>query len=194
MAMLALNRPDPLSLVTVLLGGTVAISLALAGCNKAPGPATSVPEPAAVQAVAPPSKVPRIKRHIYDESSDPVKTVADALKEAKRKHKRVILDFGGDWCGDCQVLDIYYEETPNKQLLAENFVVARIFVNTRFDNPVVNRIGDKYGVPLRKKGVPALAVLDANGKPVFSQKNGEFESMRHMDAQSVTDFLTQWKP
>jgi thioredoxin 1 len=48
-------------------------------------------------------------------------------------------------------------------------------------------------VPL-KKGVPALAVLDANGNVLFSQRSGEFESMRGMDPASVTAFLNQWKP
>jgi hypothetical protein len=42
--------------------------------------------------------------------------------------------------------------------------------------------------------VPALAVLDSDGRVVFSQKNGEFESMSRMDARSVNEFLTRWKP
>jgi hypothetical protein len=53
-------------------------------------------------------------------------------------------------------------------------------------------IAKQYDVPL-EKGVPALAVLDANGKSLFSQKKGEFESMRRMEPSSVTDFLNHWK-
>jgi len=41
--------------------------------------------------------------------------------------------------------------------------------------------------------VPALAVLDAKGKVVYAQKNGEFESMRGMDPASVHEFLDRWK-
>ena len=41
-------------------------------------------------------------------------------------------------------------------------------------------IAAKYGMPLNK-GVPALAVLDADGKVVYAQRSGEFEKMRHMD-------------
>jgi hypothetical protein len=48
-------------------------------------------------------------------------------------------------------------------------------------------IAERYGIPL-KKGVPALAIRE-----VYSQKNGEFESMRRMDPRSVTDFLTKWQ-
>jgi hypothetical protein len=52
-------------------------------------------------------------------------------------------------------------------------------------------IAERYGIPLRK-GVPALAVLEADGKLVFSQKQGEFESMRKMDPASVGEFLRKW--
>ena len=52
-------------------------------------------------------------------------------------------------------------------------------------------IAERYGIPLRK-GVPALAVLDSDGRLLYSQKNGEFESMRSMDPKSVNDFLKRW--
>ena len=54
-------------------------------------------------------------------------------------------------------------------------------------------MAERYGIPL-KKGVPALAVLGSDRRLIYSQRNGEFESMRSMDAQSVTDFLRKWAP
>jgi hypothetical protein len=54
-------------------------------------------------------------------------------------------------------------------------------------------IAKRYGVPLNK-GVPALAVLSTSGKLLYSQKGGEFESMRQMQSSTVTGFLAQWKP
>jgi hypothetical protein len=54
-------------------------------------------------------------------------------------------------------------------------------------------IVERYQIPI-KKGVPALAVLDSDGRLVYSQKTGEFEDMRHMSSIAVTDFLTRWKP
>ena len=139
--------------------------------------------------VAKPLAVPFTKKHIYDEQVDPHKDVAAGFAQAKREHKRVLLDFGGDWCGDCQVLDIYFHQAPNDELLAKNFVLVHVFIghiDLNLDIP------EKFGLPI-KKGVPALVVADANGKPVYVQ-HGEFEDMRHMDAQSVTAFLERWKP
>ena len=128
-------------------------------------------------------------KHIYSDSADPKADIAAALAQARKEHKRVLLDFGGDWCGDCQVLDIYFHQAPNDQLLTKNFVLVHVWIG-HIDHNL--EYPEKYGVAI-KKGVPALAVLDENGKPIYAQRTGEFEDMRHMDASSVTSFLEKWK-
>lgn len=128
-------------------------------------------------------------RQIYNESADAHAEIRDALARAAAEHKRVLLDFGGNWCGDCKVLDIYFHQQPNVDLLAHNFVLVDIDIG-RMDKNV--DVAQKYDVPLQR-GVPALAVLDAHGRLLYSQKNGEFEAMRRMDPASVTQFLEHWK-
>ncbi len=132
---------------------------------------------------------PPTAKHIYSDTADAKTDIAAGLAQAKREHKRVILDFGGDWCGDCQVLDIYFHQSPNADLLAKHFVLVHVSIGHEDKNIDV---AAKYGVPI-SKGVPALAVLSADGKVVFAQATGEFEDMRHMDSASVTEFLTKWK-
>jgi thioredoxin 1 len=128
-------------------------------------------------------------RRIYDQNADAHAEVRDALARAAHEHKRVILDFGGNWCGDCQVLDIYFHQDPNAALLTANYILVDIDIGHMDKNVDIAR---QYDVPLQK-GVPALAVLDANGRLLYSQTNGEFEAMRRMDPSSVTDFLERWK-
>jgi thiol:disulfide interchange protein len=128
-------------------------------------------------------------KHIYSETASPSAEIAAALAQAKREHKRVIVDFGGDWCGDCQVLDIYLHQAPNDALLAGHFVLVHVWIGHMDANLDVAK---RYGVPIGK-GVPALAVLDGNGTVVHAQKAGEFEDMRHMEPGSVTEFLERWK-
>jgi thiol:disulfide interchange protein len=144
-------------------------------------------EPVAAQsAPAAPAYTPK---HIYSETAKPAEDIAAALGQAKREHKRVILDFGGDWCGDCQVLDIYFHQAPNAGLLEKNFVLVHVWIghmDTNID------VAAKYGVPINR-GVPALAVLAADGRVLYSQATGQFADMRHMDSASVTEFLTKWK-
>jgi|ERR1039457_2745221 thiol:disulfide interchange protein len=141
-------------------------------------------EPAAAQSVPAPTA-----KHLYSETANPTADIAAGLAKAKRQHKRVILDFGGDWCGDCQVLDIYFHQAPNAELLNKNFILVHVWIGHMDANI---DIAAKYGVPINK-GVPALAVLAPDGKVLYSQATGEFADMRHMDSSSLTEFLKKWK-
>ncbi len=128
-------------------------------------------------------------RDIYPDPSQANADLAAALKTAAATHRRILLDFGGNWCGDCQVLDIYMHDPHNKPLVDANFVVVHINIGHMDAN---QDIADKYDVPL-KRGVPALAVLSEHGALLYSQKNGEFEAMRRMESSALTEFLVKWK-
>jgi thioredoxin 1 len=129
-------------------------------------------------------------RDIYPDPAQGKVDLAAALKQAAATHKRVLVDFGGNWCGDCQVLDIYFHNPENRPILEANYVLVHINIGHLDENV---DIAQRYGVPL-ERGVPALAVLSDTGKLLYSQKSGEFEAMRRMQANSVTSFLVQWKP
>ena len=129
-------------------------------------------------------------REIYPEPAQAKADLAAALKTAASTHKRILLDFGGNWCGDCQVLDLYFHDAANRPILEANFVLVHVNIGHMDENL---DIAKQYEVPLGK-GVPALAVLTEKGGLLYSQKNGQFESMRRMESSSVTSFLVQWKP
>lgn len=139
---------------------------------------------AAGQIVGPPYP----KAHIYPTVEEAQNDVKTALVQARQQHKRVILDFGGDWCPDCQVLNIYFNQSPNRELLEKNFI--RVNVNIGHEDANVE-LAHKYGVPL--KGVPALSVLDEHGKLLYAQTK-EFSDMRHLQSSDLTEFLNKWKP
>ena len=126
---------------------------------------------------------------IYPDGAEAKADLAAALTRAAREKKRVLLDFGGNWCGDCQVLEIYFHDAANRELLEANYVLVPVNIG-RYD--VNLDLAARYGVPL-EKGVPALAVLDAQGHLLYSQRNSEFAAMRRMDSSSVTEFLQKWK-
>ncbi len=166
--------------------------LVVSGCRDKQGPRsdeTGGTTPVASTSVtARPPAHPFTRQHIYGDVSAAPSDIAAALKLARSSHKRVLLDFGGDWCGDCQVLDIYFHDAQNLPLLEQNFVLVHVNVG-RIDQNL--DIGERYGVNL-KKGVPALAVLSPAGKPLYGQ-SGEFSDMRYMEPSSVHEFLTRWK-
>ena len=129
-------------------------------------------------------------RDIYPDPAQAKVDIAAALKQAAATHKRVILDFGGNWCGDCHVLDIYFHNPENRPILDANYVLVHVNVG-QYDANL--DLAERYGIPLQK-GVPALVVLSDTGKVLYSQKSGEFEAMGHMQPSTVMDFLVQWKP
>ena len=127
--------------------------------------------------------------NIYSDTVDAKEEIRHAILKAAAEHKRVLLDFGGNWCGDCQLLNIYFHDPSNAALLGANYVLVDVSVGQYDRNLDVVR---KYGIPLNK-GVPALAVLDGAGRVLYAQRNGEFESMRKLDSSAVTAFLEKWK-
>ena len=146
---------------------------------------------AAVTLAPPPQATAQIiakaNKNLYSETSDANADIAAALVRARREHKRVLLDFGGNWCGDCQVLDIYYHQSPNAELLEKNFILVHVDIGHMDKNVDVAK---KYNVPITR-GVPALAVLDANGKLLYAEREKEFE---HTAPEAITAFLNRWKP
>jgi thiol:disulfide interchange protein len=125
-------------------------------------------------------------KNLYSETSNATADIAAALLRARREHKRVLLDFGGNWCGDCQVLDIYYHQSPNAELLAKNYIVVHVNIGHMDKNVDVAK---KYNVPITK-GVPALAIIDAHGNLLYSERAKEFE---HTTPEAITAFLNRWK-
>ncbi len=130
------------------------------------------------------------ERDIYPDPAQAQADINAALKTAAATHKRILLDFGGNWCGDCQVLDIYFHNAQNLPILEANFVLVHINIGHSDANL---DLAQRYGVPL-DKGVPALAVLSEHGKLLFSQRQGQFEAMRRMESSTVTSFLVEWRP
>ncbi|MEO6910762.1 MAG: thioredoxin family protein [Edaphobacter sp.] len=127
---------------------------------------------------------------IYSDTADAKEEIRHAILKANAEHKHVLLDFGGNWCPDCQLLNIYFHDPGNAALLSTNYVLVDVNVGQYDMNLDLVR---KYGIPLNK-GVPALAVLDGKGQLVYAQRNGEFEAMQKLDSGVVTTFLQKWKP
>jgi thiol:disulfide interchange protein len=122
-------------------------------------------------------------------STDPPAKFIDA--DRKPVPGIVILVFGGNWCYDCHVLDQAFHQADVAPLLEKNFQV--VHVNIGDDGKSNHGRAAQYQVPL-EKGVPALAILGPDGKLLYAQKNGEWESARNLDPDDVIAFLNKWKP
>lgn len=125
--------------------------------------------------------------HLYSETADPHRQIADAEVQARRQGKHILLEFGGNWCGDCQVLDYLYHQSPNADLLARGYVVVHIDIGHIDKNLDV---AARYGVPV-DHGVPSLAVLDAQGRVLYAEQPKEFE---RTTPEALHALLERWKP
>jgi hypothetical protein len=116
--------------------------------------------------------------------------IADALKQAAKQHKRVLLVFGANWCYDCHVLDLAFHRPDVAAVLGPNFEVVHVDVGQGDKN---QDIMTQYQVPMAR-GIPAIAVLDSDGKLLYSQTGGEFEKARSLAPEDLLAFLNRWKP
>lgn len=135
------------------------------------------------------------QKQIYSETADGHAEIKEALEKAKAEHKRVIVVFGANWCFDCHVLDEAFHRPDLAAIIAANYEVVHVDIGKTESHPALKNqdLMEKYEVPM-KRGIPGLAVLDAEGKLVYSQKNGEFENARAMSPDDFLAFLNKWKP
>ncbi len=110
---------------------------------------------------------------IYNETADANIDVAAALARAQRNNTRVLLQWGANWCGWCKWLHASCKSDASlaRELLYEYEVVL-------IDVGQFNKHQDlatKYGVDLKKNGVPFLTVLAADGTVVVNQECSSLE-------------------
>jgi len=127
---------------------------------------------------------------IYSETANAREDIRRAILQAGVEHKHVLLVFGGNWCVDCHLLELYFHDPGNASLLAANYILVNVNVG-EYDKNL--DLASKYGIPLNR-GVPALVVLDGTGHVLYAQRHAEFENMRVLDSAAVTKFLEKWKP
>ena len=129
-------------------------------------------------------------KDLYPAGSDAKAEIAEAIHKAGSARKRILLDFGANWCYDCHVLDAAFHSPEIAPLLSKYFEVVHIDVGEFKKNL---DLAKQYDIPL-ERGIPAIAVLDSDGKLLFSQKRGEFEAARSLAPEDILDFLKKWQP
>lgn len=128
--------------------------------------------------------------NIYDESLDGTQQIADALAKANKENKRVLLQFGANWCGWCHRLHGLFEADKTiSAKLKSDYLVVLVDVNNGH-NAVVDA---KYGKPTRF-GLPVIVILDSDGKQLTTKNTEELEEGDHHSPDKVLTFLKEWSP
>ena len=123
----------------------------------------------------------------FDPSRDAAKDIKDAIKEATKTHKRIVLDVGGEWCIWCHRLDTLFIKNPGLyKYMSEHFVYLKVNMSKENRNKEV--LSKFPPIP----GYPHWFVLDSDGKLLKSESSGEFEEGKGHSPKKVIAFLKEW--
>ncbi len=135
---------------------------------------------------------PKMGANVYDVRADASTQIAAAVATAAVEKKRVILDFGANWCIWCHRLHATFEGDPGvSKALADGFIVVMVDVNTRNGDKRNAAVNEKYGNPI-VHGIPVLVVLDSDGKQLTTKDSGELEEGDGHSPTKIKAFLAQW--
>ena len=125
----------------------------------------------------------------YDPKRDAARDIANAVKEAQRSNRNVLVEIGGQWCIWCRYFDKFFAENSTlAQYRDENYVMVKVnFSPENKNEAVISGYGE---VP----GYPHLFVLDKDGKLLHSQDTSKLEEGRGYNTTAVATFLKQWSP
>jgi hypothetical protein len=126
----------------------------------------------------------------YDEHADADAAVAKAKARALENHKLLLIDLGGNWCGDCRVLAGTMDLPEVRAFVDTHYEEVTVDVG-RFDKNL--QVPARYGITRRLEGVPSLLVVDpASDRLIDAGHVAALADARHMTPQSLADWLAQW--
>jgi thiol-disulfide isomerase/thioredoxin len=126
----------------------------------------------------------------YDESANANAAVAAAKARARAEHKLLLIDLGGNWCGDCRVLAATMALSPLKAFVEAHYQVAMVDVG-RFDRNL--QVPAHYGIRQRLEGVPSLLIVDPRTDRLIDAGHiAALADARSMTPQALADWLAEW--
>ena len=134
-------------------------------------------------------QLPVVLMQPYDEHANADAAVAGAFERAKKSHKRVLIDLGGNWCVDCVVLANFLKLPEMQRFMAAHYEMVPVDVG-RFDRN--QQIAARFGITARLKGVPALLIATPDGKLVNGNDIFATADASSMTPQALADYLAKY--
>ena len=134
------------------------------------------------------------KASIYDKAADVQAQVDKATRRPKQDNKRVLLMFGGDWCGWCHKLhELFASNAEIRKILSDEYVL--VMVETAAPNAETWLAKCKDALQGRARQgcwlpVPGCARLRRQCD--HGAETNPLEEGDHHDPGKVKDFLTRW--
>jgi len=105
------------------------------------------------------------------------KSYADAMQQAKRSKKPVLVEFYAEWCGPCKAMAATTLKDGDVVKLSRRFVPVRIDVDR------AQELAERFGVA----SIPYAVVIGSDGKLIRASRG-------YLDAKGFCIFLKQSLP
>jgi thioredoxin-related protein len=135
------------------------------------------------------------KASIYDKAADAQVQVQKAATQARREDKRILVMFGGDWCGWCHKLhELFANDAEIRKILSYEYVLVMVDTEAPGAADLMRKCKEALSKEELQKGVgfPFLGVLDAEAKVVTAQRTDPLEEGDHHHPGRVKEFLNRW--
>ena len=164
-----------------------AVAILAAWMATSVGTASAASAPAV--AIAKLDALPIVISKPYDSSADADVTVDAAIARAKQTGKRVLIELGGNWCPDCIILTNIMRLPEVAPFISSHYEVVLVDVGRLNKN---RQIPARYGITQRLEGVPAVLIVDANGKLLNAGNIVALDEAHNMEPQAIVNWLASW--
>lgn len=129
------------------------------------------------------------RKTIYNPELNAVKQINEAVEEAYKSSKHVLVQVGGDWCPWCIKLHQFIEEHPAvDSLIKADYVYILVNYDKKNKSPEAMKILDYP----QRFGFPVLVVLDGKRNRIHTQNTLYLEEGKSYNEKMLIDFLKAW--
>lgn len=125
----------------------------------------------------------------YDPKADPFEQYHDAIAQAEKQNKLVLVIAGGDWCRWCYALDKFVTRNADVNAnLKDAFVVMKVYVGDENFNEFF------FSQLPAARGAPHFWIIAPDRNVLASQSTAAFEKGKSgYDKQEFLQFIHRWK-
>jgi len=129
--------------------------------------------------------------HLYNPAANAIDGIANAVAQAKKEKKFVLIQAGGNWCSWCLRFNKFVtDDAQLDSIVKASFIVYHL----NYSKENLNKeVFAKYGYPQRF-GFPVFIILDGKGKRLHTQNSSYLEEGKSYNKDKVFGFFKDWSP
>lgn len=124
---------------------------------------------------------------LYNEQANGEKQLTEALDQAKKESKHVLIQMGGNWCKWCLKFNEFVtNDNEINKVMNDNYVVLHLNYDKK-DLAMLERLEHP-----ERFGFPVIIILDENGKRLHTQNSYYLEEGEGYHKKKVLSCFKDW--